>query len=139
MKQHDTDRWMTVAQRVRARLRDELSHRHISQRMAAEKLTSLTGELWTQSKVHKILTGQVNLLVDDMDALARILGMSLVDLVREPGRELVADLTPSELKLLESARDSPRTMQLIADLIGEAERRKPGRRTIRERMRNKED
>ena len=127
-----------VSQRVRARVRDELAHRRISQRIAAERLSQFTGETWTQSKVHKILTGQVQLLVDDLAAFARLLDLSLAEVMREPGREFVADLTPSELRLLEAVRDAPKMIPLILDLIGEAEKRKPGRRTIRERMRRKE-
>jgi hypothetical protein len=115
-----------------------LTHRHISQRTAAERLSQQTGDEWSQSKVHKILTGQVQLLADDLADLAALAHLSMVDLVREPGREFVADLTPSELKLLEAVRDAPRMLPIVLDLIGEAERRKPGRRTIRERMKRKE-
>jgi hypothetical protein len=127
-----------VSQRVRALVRDELAHRRISQRVAAERLTLNTGEPWSQSKVHKILTGQVVFSLDDAAAFARILDLSFTALVREPGREFHADMTPSELKLIEAVRDAPKMLPLLLDLIGEAERRKPGRLTIRERMRRKE-
>lgn len=127
-------RCMRLSQRVRTRLRDELGHLKISQRVTAERLTTQTGELWTQSKVHKILTGQVQLLVDDMELLAGIVGVTLVELTREPGREFVADLTPSELRLLNAIRDNPEMLAHVMGIIGAAQRRKPSRRTVRERM-----
>jgi hypothetical protein len=139
MLPHDTAQQMTVSQRVRARVRDELAHRRISQRLAAERLSQNTGELWSHSKVQKILTGEVELKVDDLAAFARVLNLSLADLMREPGREFVADLTPSELKVLEAIRDmSPRRLAAFLEIIGDPEPRKPSRRTIRERMRRKE-
>jgi len=127
-----------VSQRVRARVRDELLHRRLTQRVAAERLEAYTGESWSQSKVHKILTGEVELKVDDLAAFARILNLSLADLMREPGREFLADLTPSELRLLEAVRDKPRFLPLFLEIIGDPDPRKPGRRTIHERMRRKE-
>ena len=127
-----------VVQRVRARVRDELAHRKISQRVAAERLSLMTGELWTQSKVHKILTGQVELTFRDLVWFVRLLDLSLPEVVREPGREFVADMDPSEFGLLERVRDAPKLTHLLVDLIGEVEKRKPGRRTIRERMKRKE-
>jgi hypothetical protein len=127
-----------VSQRVRARVRDELAHRKISQRVAAERLEQYTAEPWSQSKVHKILTGEVELKVDDLAALARVLDLSLADVMREPGREFVADLTPSELRLIEAVGEKPRILPALLEIVGEPERRKPGRRTINERMRRKE-
>jgi len=137
----DTDMEMPpdVSQRVRARVRDELLHRKISQRVAAERLEQYTSETWTQSKVQKILTGQVQLMVEELAAFARVLDLSLADLMREPGREFVADLTPSELKLIEAVRDKPRILPALLEIVGGGpEPRKPSRRTIHERMRRKE-
>jgi hypothetical protein len=127
-----------VSQRVRARVRDELTHRRISQRVAAERLEQYTSEPWSQSKVHKILTGQVQLMVDELAAFARVLDLSLADLMREPGREFVADLTPSELKVLEAIRERPEMIPHLLAIVGSPPPRKPGRRTIRERMRRKD-
>ena len=130
---------LTFVERVRALVRDELAHRHISQRVAAERLAQYTGEPWSQSKVHKILTGQVEFSLADLAAFARILDLSIPQITREPGREFVGDLTPSEFKALEALREmSPRRLAAILEIIGEPEPRKPGRRTIHERMRRKE-
>ena len=126
-------------QRARAIVRDELAHRRISQRVAAERLSQMTGELWTQSKVHKILTGQVEFSLRDLFWFARLLDLSVPAITREPGREFVADMTPSELDLLERVRDSPKLLPFLLGLIREVEKRKPGRRTIRERMKRKDD
>ncbi|HXU05231.1 MAG TPA: hypothetical protein VN903_29935 [Polyangia bacterium] len=129
---------MDVLQRVRARVRDELAHRRISQRVAAERLSLHTGELWTQSKVHKILTGEVGLQFVDLVAFARVIDISLVELVRDPGLEFSAEMTPSEMKLVAAVRDKPRILPALLEIVGEPDPRKPGRLTIRERMRRKE-
>ena len=128
---------LDLVQRVRALVRDELAHRKISQRVAAERLEAYTGEPWSQSKVHKILTGQVEFSLTDCVAFARILDLSIPELMREPGREYVGDLTPSEFRVLETIRERPEMIPLIL-AIGAPAPRKPGRRTITERMRRKE-
>jgi transcriptional regulator with XRE-family HTH domain len=131
-----------LSRRVRQRLRDELTRRKISQRILAQRLSRNTGEEWSQSKVHKILTGQVQLLVDDMELIAAEAGLNLVEIIREPGRELVADLTPTEMRLIVSMREHPKFMHSMAETLRSIEeyaKAKPGRRTIRERMADDKD
>lgn len=130
-----------VSRRIRQKLRDKLAHRKISQRALAARLYRTTGEEWSQSKVHKILTGQVELKVDDLSLMAAEAGLSLVELVREPGRELVADMTPTEMRIVNAMRESPRFMELMAASVKTLEEYgvKPGRRTIKERMAEPED
>jgi hypothetical protein len=130
-----------VSRRIRQKLRDQLAHRKISQRALALRLSRNTGEHWSQSKVHKILTGQVQLLVDDLSLMAAEAGFSLVELVREPGRELVVDMTPTEMRLITAMRESPRFMAAMAEAVRSMEQlaQKPGRRTIKERMAEPED
>lgn len=143
LKRDHNGRAMPLSHRVRARLRDEFAHRKISQRKLADRLTKATGEVYTQSKVHKILTGQVQLLVDDLERLADLLGWTVVETVRDQGREFVADLTPSELKLLTLLRENPPVLAIVQAMTDEFSRRqpqrKPGRRTVRERMATRED
>lgn len=112
----------TLSTRVRMRLRDELYARKIMQRDACDRLERITGDGWSQSRLSKTLNGEVGLLLDVADALADIAGVTLVDVVREPGRELVADLTPSELQLIEAARARPALLPAILQLLGPAPR-----------------
>jgi len=122
-----------ISARIRADLRDRLAHRRLSQRAIAAQASRLLDEQWTQSRVHKILTGYVSLHVDDLQVLAHIAGVTLTELVREPGREYVADLTPSELRLLRAVRDNPTTLEPFLALAKPVPIT-PTRRTIRERM-----
>lgn len=95
---------MTTSDRVRKRLRDEIEARGISQRAIADKLTGLTGEIWTQSKVGKVLTGYVELKIDDADHIANASGITLTEAVRDRGLEFYAELTPSEMRVIELLR-----------------------------------
>ena len=97
---------MKAAERIRLRLREELDARDISQRDLADALSRKGLEIWTQSRVGKILTGRVALCVDDVEAFANALGLDLVEVVRDRGREFCADLTPSQMKLITIVRDN---------------------------------
>lgn len=90
----------TASDRVRALLKDELRARSISQRELAEKLEHLTGEQWTQGRVGKVLNGDVELKVDDLDYISRAIGIFLSEAVRDRGLEFYAEMTPTELRLL---------------------------------------
>lgn len=130
-----------LAQRIVARLKDEFSRRQLSQRAVAKRLGQITGVTWTQPGVQKVLAGQVRLTVNDFAALAEIAGLSLVELVREPGRELLADLTPSELRLLEAVRFRPEYLSHMLALIGPIETprsKRQQRAIIKERMRRQD-
>lgn len=107
----------SVATRVRTRLRDELAQRKISQRALAERLERQTGDVWTQSRIGKVLTGSVELRVQDVADICAVSGISLVEMVREPGREYVADLTPSELRLVNAARRAPARILAMLQLL----------------------
>lgn len=120
------------AQRICARLRDEFAHKKISQRAIAERLTTRTGEVWSQPAVHKILTGQVRLTVNDLFLLAELAGLSPVELVRQPGLEFVADLAPTELTIIQAMRDRPELVALIAAVVGPPTPRAPSVKTRRE-------
>jgi hypothetical protein len=80
--------------------------------------------------------------VDDMELIAAEAGLNLVEIIREPGRELVADLTPTEMRLIVSMREHPKFMHSMAETLRSIEeyaKAKPGRRTIRERMADDQD
>lgn len=59
---------------------------------------------WTPGKTSKILNANVPLLVDVLDDLCFATGITIVEAVRDHGLEFVADLTPTELRVLERFR-----------------------------------
>lgn len=118
----------TTSDRVRARLREELRARDISQRELADTLSKQTGEFWTQSKVAKVLGGHVELKVDDADAIAKVAGIFLTEAVRDRGLEFYAEMTPSELRVLERMRQRPHLMHGIMILL-EISQAPPGTKT----------
>lgn len=103
--------------RVRARLKEELHARDISQRELADALSKLTGHTWTQSKVGKVLTGAVELKVDDVDAIAKVAHIYLSEAVRDRGLEFYAEMTPTELRMLEKMRQRPAVLHAIMLLL----------------------
>jgi transcriptional regulator with XRE-family HTH domain len=109
----------TTADRVRGRLKDELNARDISQRELADALSKQTDDYWTQSRVGKVLNGNVELKVDDADAIAKVAGIFLTEAVRDRGLEFYAEMTPTELRILERMRQRPNLLQgimLILDI-----------------------
>lgn len=103
--------------RVRQRLRDELRSRGISQRELADTLSKQTSEFWTQSKVQKVLTGVVELKVDDVEAIAKVAGIFLSEAVRDRGLEFYAEMSPTELRVLERLRKKPETIHGLMMLL----------------------
>lgn len=91
----------TLSVRVRLRLRQEMARLRLSQRDIAGLLS------WSQSRVAHLLTGRVEMTVDDLDRLAFAVSLSPLELVRDQGLEFVADLTPSELRALHALRALP--------------------------------
>lgn len=89
---------MTVADRALIRIRQEMTERHITQDDLAARLNC------SQSRVGKILNGGINLRVNDLDLIARAVGISTVEAVRDRGLEFYAEMTPTELRLLERFR-----------------------------------
>lgn len=99
---------MSVAERVRQRFRAEMMDQHLSQRDLIDRLR------WSQSRLAKVLTGRVELKVDDADEIARHLGLSLLEVVRDQGLEFCAELTPSELRVLQILRKrGPEAIQSV--------------------------
>jgi transcriptional regulator with XRE-family HTH domain len=91
----------SLSDRVRLRLRDEMTRKRLSQRDLAGLLE------WSQSRVAHLLTGRVTMTVDDLSALAFAVSLSPLELVRDQGLEFVADLMPSELRILQAVRALP--------------------------------
>ena len=104
---------MTPAERALLRIREEITERRLSQRDLAEVLHC------SQGRVAKILNGGVNLRVNDLAALAEAAGITLVEACRDRGLEFYAELTPSEVRVLERLRRRPlEVLHAIGTLLG---------------------
>lgn len=90
-----------LSKRVRVRLREEMARRNVSQPDVAAWLD------WSQSRVAQKLTGRTPITLDELELLTRVIGLGLVEAVRDPGLEFCADMTPSEVRLLETLRRQP--------------------------------
>lgn len=80
------------------RLRAEMERKRLSTRDVAGILS------WSQSRVQKILAASRGLSVDDLEALCFAVGISMPESVRDHGMEWMAELTPSEFRLIELFR-----------------------------------
>jgi transcriptional regulator with XRE-family HTH domain len=97
---------------VRRRLREEMARLKMSQRDVAGLLN------WSQSKVAHQLTGRVEMSVDDLAAFCFALNLSVAEAVRDQGLEFVAELTPTELRLLERIRQlTPPEVDAVMTLL----------------------
>lgn len=88
----------TSATRAVRRVREEMQRKNLSQSDIAGRLD------WTQTRVSKLLNGKIALGLEELDALCFAVGLSLVEAVRDHGLEFCADMTPTELRVLERYR-----------------------------------
>lgn len=88
----------TLSERVRDRVREEMKRQKMSQRDIAGLLR------WSQSRVAHILTGRVEMGVQDLEGFGFALGLSLPELVRDRGMEFCAEMTPTEFRFHERVR-----------------------------------
>lgn len=108
-----------LAQRVRQRLIDERSAQRVSQRELVRRINAQRPEEWSQSKLAKVLTGAVELKMDDVECIGEALGLTMVEVVRDRGLEFVADLAPHELRILERLRNlRPEERAAIFTILG---------------------
>jgi transcriptional regulator with XRE-family HTH domain len=80
-----------------------MEHKDMSQR----DLAGILG--WSQSRVAHLLTGRVEITVDDLAEMAFALGLSVLETVRDRGMEFCAEMTPSEMRVLDAVRALPQT------------------------------
>lgn len=122
----------SLADRARLRLREEMSRKHLSQRELADLLK------WSQSRVARAMTGRSGIALDDLDALCFGVGLSVVEAVRDHGLEFLAEMTPTELRVLERIRQLPRpTLDALMTLLNvPANTRLQERRAAPEKKRN---
>lgn len=69
---------------------------------------------WSQSRLAKILTGRISLTVDDLEALCFAVGLSMVEVLRDRGMEFMAEMTPTELRIVNRIRELP---QPVTDAV----------------------
>jgi len=125
-----------TAEELRLRLRESLHKRGVSQAELVKRLSAASGEEWLVAHASKSINGHIRLRVEDLLLIALVADLSLVELFREPGRELVADLTPTELRLIHALRDHPEIMRPLVDVVLKlTPTRKTPRAILRDRMR----
>lgn len=88
----------TASGRARARLKEEIKRGTLTQ----TDISVFAG--WSQSKVSKILHGQLEMTVDDLEVICRALHLSIVEAVRDHGLEFCAEMTPTELRIHDRIR-----------------------------------
>jgi transcriptional regulator with XRE-family HTH domain len=98
----------TPAERALLRVRAEMARKKMSQRDVAGILD------WSQSRVSKNLNERIELGVNDLGDLCFAVGISLTEAVRDQGLEFCAELTPTEVRVLEGLRHIP---QGLSDYI----------------------
>lgn len=102
---------MTAAARALLRIREEMAVRNITQDDLAAALNC------SQGRIAKILKGGTNLRVNDLDAIAQRCGIALSEAVRDRGLEFYAEMTPTELRLLEMMRQRPGLLQGVMMIL----------------------
>lgn len=94
-----------AADRVRARIREEMARKNLNQADVAGLLE------WTESRVSKVLNGRTELGVNELEALCFAVGLAMTEAVRDHGFEFCAEMTPTELRALEQLRALPATVR----------------------------
>jgi transcriptional regulator with XRE-family HTH domain len=119
---------MDAATALRERFRALLKQRSISQSELCLRLTKRTHHVWREAHLSRILNGHIGLQLDDFAAMVDAAGFSMVELVREPGREFVADLTPSEMRILNAIRENLELRDAFLRMVDFVEKTVPPKR-----------
>lgn len=100
------------AERVRLRLKAELDKKRptkgkpgLSQNGVAELLQ------WDASRISRLLSGEQEMTVEDLGALCFALGLHPSEAVRDQGLEFLAEMTPTELRVLMAIREATPNMR----------------------------
>lgn len=103
-----------IGDRVRHRLREEMARLKRGQQDIADLVQ------WTQSRVAQKLTGRTPITLEELDALAFAVDLPVTELVRDHGLEFCAEMTPTELRVLERFRqlapDQQHALMTILDV-----------------------
>lgn len=88
----------TLNDRVRDRLKTEKAALGLSEQDLANWMQ------WGKSKVAQKLGGRTDLTLNELESLCSALSITPTEAVRDRGLEFCAELTPTELRLLEQIR-----------------------------------
>lgn len=102
---------LTAAERAVRRIREEMDIREITQRDLSERMHC------SQGRIAKMLNGRVELRLDDVAELARHVGLPLTEVLRDRGLEFYAEMTPTEVRLIERIRQRPDLLQGVLILL----------------------
>lgn len=109
----DTIPPVTLNDRVRHVFREEKKRRDLSERDLAGFLN------WSQSKVAQKLSGRTPITLDEFEAFCFALSVSPAEAIRDRGLEFYAEMTPTELRVLEHFRRATDKMrEAIATILG---------------------
>lgn len=101
----------SASRRACERIRAEMQRLALNQ----ADLAGLIG--WTQSKVSKVLNGETDLSVDDLEALCFGVGLRISEAVRDHGLEFCAEMTPQEFRVLEELRRRHGTLDGLMQIL----------------------
>lgn len=109
-----------LSDRVRQRIREELTRKHLSQQELADLIQ------WTQSRVAQKLTGRTPITLEELAALCFGVGLPLVEAVRDHGLEFCAQMTPTELRIHERMRQlAPQQIDAVMIVLGVSKTTRP--------------
>lgn len=112
-----------LPERARVRIREEMARRHLSQQEVADLLQ------WTQSRVAQKLTGRTPITLEELESLCFAVGIPATEAVRDHGLEFCAEMTPSEMRLLQQFRQLAAVdREAYAQILGVAARARVERR-----------
>lgn len=124
-----------LSEEVRLRLREEMTRLDMSQRDVAGILG------WSQSRVAHLLTGRVEMSVDDLAEFGSAVALPPTELVRDHGLEFCAEMTPTELRFLERIRQLDQVkrdavMQLldVKGMTRKQDRRATPKKSVKKRV-----
>lgn len=101
---------MRLNDQVRERLKEEAARLNLSQRDLGELLH------WSQSKVAKLLSGRVDLTLNDLEAFCTVLQLRPTEAVRDKGLEFCREMTPTDLRLFETLDRNPRLRHAFVEI-----------------------
>ncbi len=102
--------------RVRFRLREEKARKSLTDRDIADSLG------WSQARVTQKLTGRTPITLQDLEALCLAIGLSPLETLRDRGLDFVAELTPTEFRMLERIRAATPEFRIALQTLIEARR-----------------
>lgn len=90
----------TLNDRVRARLKEEIKRKHLSQR----KVAHILNDPELQPQISRLLSGKQVIRLADLERLCFAVGIAPTEAVRDHGLEFCAEMSPTELRFLEALR-----------------------------------